>query len=41
MIGQNNGILGVIAQADLAREPHAVGRKDFGKVVQEISAPGR
>lgn len=41
VVDQNNCILGVIAQADLARELHAVGRKDFGKVVQEISAPGR
>jgi CBS domain-containing protein len=41
VVDQNNRILGVIAQADLARELHAVGRKDFGKVVQEISEPGR
>jgi CBS domain-containing protein len=41
VVDQNNRILGVIAQADLARELKAVGRKDFGKVVQEISEPGR
>ena len=41
VVGQNDGILGVIAQADLARELHSVGGKDFGKVVQEISEPGR
>jgi CBS domain-containing protein len=41
VVDQNNCILGMIAQADLARELHAVGRKDFGKVVQEISEPGR
>lgn len=41
VVDNNNCILGVIAQADLARELRAVGRKDFGKVVQEISAPGR
>lgn len=37
VVDQNDCILGVIAQADLARELRAVGRKDFGKVVQEIS----
>jgi len=41
VVDQNNCIVGMIAQADLARELHAVGRKDFGKVVQEISEPGR
>jgi CBS domain-containing protein len=41
VVDQNNCILGMIAQADLARELRAVGRKDFGKVVQEISEPGR
>ena len=39
VVDQNNCICGVIAQADLARELRAVGRKDFGKVVQEISQP--
>ena len=41
VVDQNNCVCGVIAQADLARELHAVGRKDFGKIVQEISQPGR
>jgi len=41
VVDQNNCVCGMIAQADLARELHAVGRKDFGKVVQEISEPGR
>lgn len=41
VVDQNNCICGVIAQADLARELRAVGRKDFSKVVQEISEPGR
>jgi CBS domain-containing protein len=41
VVDQNNCVCGMIAQADLARELHAVGRKDFGKLVQEISAPGR
>lgn len=31
--------VGVIAQADLARALHAVGRKDFGKVLERISEP--
>jgi CBS domain-containing protein len=41
VVDQNNCVCGVIAQADLARELRAVGRKDFGKLVQEISEPGR
>lgn len=41
VVDQNHCIVGMIAQADLARELKAVGRKDFGKVVQEISEPGR
>jgi len=41
VVDQNHCIVGVIAQADLARELRSVGRKDFGKVVQEISEPGR
>jgi len=41
VVDQNNCVCGMIAQADLARELRAVGRKDFGKVVQEISEPGR
>ncbi len=41
VVDEGNRIVGVIAQADLARELRAVGRKDFGKVVQEISEPGR
>jgi CBS domain-containing protein len=41
IVDQNNCVVGMIAQADLARELKAVGRKDFGKVVQEISEPGR
>lgn len=41
VVDQNNCVCGMIAQADLARELRAVGRKDFGKLVQEISEPGR
>ncbi len=32
-------ILGIIAQADLARELGAVGTKDFGRVMEKISEP--
>jgi CBS domain-containing protein len=41
VVDENNRVLGMIAQADLAREQRAVGRKDFGKVLEEISEPGR
>lgn len=33
-------IIGIIAQADLARELNAVGHEDFSRVVEEISQPG-
>jgi CBS domain-containing protein len=33
-------IIGIIAQADLARELESVGRKDFSRVVEKISQPG-
>ena len=41
VVDDNNRVVGMIAQADLAREQGAVGRKDFGKVLEEISEPGR
>lgn len=41
VVDESNRVLGMIAQADLAREQKAVGRKDFGKVLEEISEPGR
>lgn len=41
VVDESNRVVGMIAQADLAREQRAVGRKDFGKVLQEISEPGR
>ena len=41
VVDDNNRVVGMIAQADLAREQRAVGRKDFGKVIEEISEPGR
>jgi CBS domain-containing protein len=41
VVDDNNRVVGMIAQADLAREQRAVGRKDFGKVLEEISEPGK
>lgn len=41
VLDDNKRVVGMIAQADLAREQKAVGRKDFGKVLEEISEPGR
>ena len=32
-------VVGIIAQADLARELDSVGRKDFSRVVEKISQP--
>jgi CBS domain-containing protein len=32
-------LIGIIAQADLAREQGAVGSKDFGRVMEKISEP--
>lgn len=32
-------VIGIIAQADLARELDSVGRKDFSRVVEKISQP--
>ena len=32
-------IVGIVAQADLARELESVGRKDFSRVVEKISQP--
>lgn len=33
-------VVGIVAQADLARELSAVGRKDFSRVLEKISEPG-
>ena len=32
-------VIGIVAQADLARELESVGRKDFSKVLEKISQP--
>ena len=39
IVDDNKRVLGVIAQADLARERKAVGSKDLGKVMEKISEP--
>lgn len=33
-------VIGIVAQADLARELKSVGSKDFSRVVEKISQPG-
>ena len=40
VVDEDGRILGIIAQADLAREQGAVGSKDFGRVLEKISEPG-
>jgi len=39
VIDGQNQIVGVIAQADLARERKSVGEKDLGKVLEKVSEP--
>ena len=39
VVDNNDRVVGIVAQADLARELKAVGRKDFSKVVDKISQP--
>ena len=39
VVDNNDRVVGIVAQADLARELKAVGRKDFSKVVEKISQP--
>jgi CBS domain-containing protein len=39
VVDDNDRVVGIVAQADLARELKAVGRKDFSKVVEKISQP--
>jgi CBS domain-containing protein len=39
VVDDQGRVLGIVAQADLARELKAVGRKDFSKVVEKISQP--
>jgi CBS domain-containing protein len=39
VVDDQNRVLGVIAQADLARERKAIGEKDLGKVLEKISEP--
>jgi CBS domain-containing protein len=39
IVDENNRVIGMVAQADLARERKAVGAKDLGKVLEKISEP--
>jgi CBS-domain-containing membrane protein len=39
VVDDQKRVLGMIAQADLARERKAVGEKDLGKVLEKISEP--
>lgn len=39
VVDESRRVLGVIAQADLARERKAIGENDFGKVIERISEP--
>lgn len=39
VVDTDNRVIGMIAQADLARERKSVGEKDFGKVIEKISEP--
>ena len=40
VVDDQGRVVGIVAQADLARELEAVGRKDFTRVVEKISQPG-
>ncbi len=39
VVDDQNRVVGIVAQADLARELDSVGRKDFSRVVEKISQP--
>lgn len=39
IVDANNCVIGMVAQADLARERKSVGAKDLGKVLEKISEP--
>lgn len=39
IVDENSCVVGMVAQADLARERRAVGAKDLGKVLEKISEP--
>lgn len=39
VVDDQGRVIGIIAQADLARELESVGRKDFSRVVEKISQP--
>ena len=39
VVDGSDRVVGIVAQADLARELESVGRKDFSRVVEKISQP--
>jgi CBS domain-containing protein len=39
VVDESGKVIGMVAQADLARELKAVGKRDFSKVVESISEP--
>jgi CBS domain-containing protein len=39
VVDDRDRVVGIIAQADLARELESVGRKDFSRVIEKISQP--
>jgi CBS domain-containing protein len=39
VVDESGKVAGIVSQADLARELKAVGKKDFGKVMESISEP--
>jgi CBS domain-containing protein len=40
VVDDRDRVVGIVAQADLARELESVGRKDFSRVLEKISEPG-
>jgi CBS domain-containing protein len=39
VVDDRDRVVGIVAQADLARELESVGRKDFSRVIEKISQP--
>lgn len=39
IVDEQNRVVGVVAQADLARQRQAVGERDFAEVIERISEP--
>jgi CBS domain-containing protein len=41
VVDQNNTVIGIVSQADLARQDRAASDQTVGKVVSEVSQPGK